>query len=338
MDKIFTPKQLVRGSFESSDLPRLPFIPWIFTHAARLEQVPVRRIYADPTQYTKCLQNAQKLYGYDGIVSSFDSSLEAEICGRPVNWKGEYEAPAVSPDPGFDFARLKNINVENAVKTGRFATVIESVRRIGKVTGSSLALVGVVSGPFTLMASLTGHDPLKDFSEKPEKTMSDIESAAGFLLKVVQVYCQLEMDIIAISERLMPLLPPDYLPRLCSLFSPLLNTIRFYNAFSVLLPGQSSADNLTKLLDLGFDGIVAAGINTDTWQKIKGGRSCVLGNAVPAGLLNSGIRDLQAYLEKYLLTRVEPGVFLTTDSEVPAPTSPENIHLIMNTISKTLRP
>jgi|GEM_PF-1803826 len=337
MDKIFTPKQLVRGAFESADLPRSPFIPWIFTHAARLEQVPLRRIYADPTQYTKCLQNAQKLYGYDGIVSSFDPSLEAEICGRPLNWRDDYQAPAVSPDPEFDFARLKNINVENAVKTGRFATVIESVRRIGKVTGSNLVLVAVVSGPLTLIANLTGHDPLKDFIEKPEKTMSDIESAAGFLLRVVQVYCRLEMDIIVFSERLMPLLPPDYLPRLRSVFSPLLNTIRFYNAFSVLLPGASTPDSITNLLDLCFDGIVAAGIDADTWQKIKGGRSCVLGRAVPADVLNSNVKEAQGYLDKYKMGKVEPGVFLTTDWEVPAPTPPENIHLIMNMISKTIR-
>jgi uroporphyrinogen-III decarboxylase len=338
MDKVFTSKQLVRGAFESADLPRLPFIPWVFSHAARLEQVPVRRMYADPTQYTKCLQNAQKLYGYDGIASSFDSSLEAEICGRPVNLRGDYEVPVVSPDPGFDFGRLKDINVENAAKMGRFGTVIESLRRINKVAGSNLALVAVVSGPLTLIANLAGHDHFKDFNQKPEKTISDIESAAGFLLKVVQVYCQLEVDIIAISERLMVLFPPARLPWLRSVFLPLLNTVRFYNAFSILLPGESTPDNVTNLLDLGFDGIVAAGIDADAWQKIKGGRSCVLGRAIPVDVLNSGVTEVQAYFEKYISSKIVPGVFLTTDWEVSADTSPENIHLIMNMISKTLRP
>ena len=79
MEKEITPKKLVRGAFESADLPRLPFIPWIFTHAARLEQIPVKRMYNDPTQYVKCLQNTRKLYGYDAIVGSFDHSLELEV-------------------------------------------------------------------------------------------------------------------------------------------------------------------------------------------------------------------------------------------------------------------
>jgi uroporphyrinogen decarboxylase len=334
MDKMNTSKRLVRGAFESADLPRLPFVPWIFTHAARLEQIPVRRVFADPTQYTKCLQNARKLYGYDAIISSFDSSLEKEICGCPVNWRGDYEAPTTSPQPQFDFGRLKNINIESASKTGRFGTVIESLRRINRVSGPDLALAAVVTGPLTLTAGLTGRDPIKDFTERPAEVIQAIEAVAGFLLKVVQVYCQLELDIIVIADRLMSVFPAAHLSWLRSTFSPILNIVRFYNAFSVLLPGESSPGNLANLLDLGFDGIVAAGIDLTTWNRLKGGRSCILGKAIPSHLLTSGLRELQTYLEAALPGKIESGVFLTTDWEVPLDTPPENIHLVMNMISK----
>ncbi len=332
--KMITPKRLVRGAFESAELPRLPFIPWIFTHAARMEQIPVRRMFADPTQYTKCLQNARKLYGYDGIIGSFDASLEMEICGYAIKWGGDYQAPAVNPNPGFDPGRLKDINVEMAAKTGRFGTVIESLRRINKVSGTDLALAAAVSGPLTLTAGLTGRDPVKDFTERPEEAMKAVESAAGFLLKVVQIYGQLELDIIVISERLMPVFPPANLSWLRSVFSPILNVVRFYNAFSVLLPGESSPHNIASLLDLGFDGIVATGIDTNTWNKLKGGRTGVLGKAIPARLLNSSTRELQVYLDTNLPEKIEPGVFLTTDGEVPPETPPDNIHLVMNTVLK----
>ncbi|MCK4273650.1 MAG: hypothetical protein KAW90_02065 [Dehalococcoidales bacterium] len=331
---MITSKRLVRGAFESADLPRLPFIPWIFTHAARLEQIPLRRIFADPTQYTKCLHNAQKLYGYDAIVSSFDSSLEMEICGYPVNWRGDYEAPAISPNPGFDFGRLKDVNVASAAKAGRFGTVIESLRRINGVAGPNLALVAVINGPLTLTAGLSGRDPLKNFTERPEEVSGAIEAAAGLILKVVQVYCQMELDIIAIADRLTAAFPAAHLPWLKSIFSPILGVIRFYNAFSVLLPGEASPDNVANLLDLGFDGMVASEIDMNTWNKLKRGRSCILGKAIPARLLNSEPRELQAYLEKYLPERIGPGVFLTTDWEVPPETPPDNVHLVMNMVSK----
>jgi uroporphyrinogen decarboxylase len=334
MDKMITSKGLVRGAFESADLPRLPFIPWLFTHAARLEQIPVRRIFADPTQYTKCLQNARKLYGYDAIIGSFDSSLEMEICGNPINWRGDYEAPTTSPRPGFDFGRLKDINVESASKTGRFGTVIESLRRINRVSGPNLALAAVVTGPLTLTAGLTGRDPIKDLAERPEEVIKAIEAAAGFLLKVVQIYCQLELDIIAIADRLMPVFPAAHLSWLQSTFSPILNMVRFYNAFSVLLPGESSPENLANLIDLGFDGIVDAGIDLTTWNRLKGGRSCILGKAIPSHLLTSEPKELKAYLETHLQGGIEPGSFLTTDWEVPPDTLPDNVHLIMKMISK----
>ncbi len=332
MDKIITSKRLVRGVFASAALPRLPFIPWLFTHAAKLEQIPLRRMFADPTQYTKCIQNAQRLYGYDAVISSFDSSLETELCGCPVTWRDDYETPVVSPDPGFDFGRLKDINVASAAKTGRFGTVIESLRRINSVAGSNLALVAVISGPLTLAAGLAGRDTLKDFTERPEETAGTIEAAAGVLLNVIKVYCQMELDIIAIADRLTTAFPVTYLPRLKSIFSPVLNVIRFYNAFSVLLPGEASPDNVANLLDLGFDGIVAAEIDTDTWNELKRGRSCVLGKAIPARLLNSEPGELQAYLEKYISVKNKPGVFLTTDWEVPPDTPPDNMHLVMNMV------
>lgn len=334
MNSEITSKKLVRGVFESADLPRLPFIPWIFTHAARLEQIPVQRVFHDPTQYVKCLQNTRKLYGYDAIVGSFDPSLELEICGCPVSWGGDYEVPETRPNPDFDFGRLNNVDVEGAGKTGRFGTVIESLRRINMVSGQQLALAAVVSGPLTVAAGLSGRDVVSDFTERPEETMKAVEATAVFLLKVVQVYCQLQLDIIAIADRLMADLPEAHIPWLKSTLSPIVNNIRFYNAYSVLLPGESSPENLAGLADLGFDGIVASGIDLNTWNQLKGGQSCILGKAIPSRLLASNKEESQGFIQTLLKGGIEQGVFLTTDWEVPPDTPPENINLILKMISQ----
>ncbi len=334
MNRAVTSKKLVRGVFESAELPRLPFIPWVFTHAARLEQMPVRRMFSDPTQYVKCLQNTQKLYGYDAIVSSFDASLEAEICSCPITWKGDYEAPVAAPHPTGDFRQITDIDAENIGRGGRLGTVIESLRRINMVSGTTTAMAAVITGPLMLTASLLGRDLIQDFTENPEEAKKVTEATTGFLLKVVQGYCQLELDIIAMADRLIPLVPPAHLSWLRSTFSPILNTIRFYNAFSVLLPGETSPDNLANLVDLGFDGVIAAGIDLNTWKELKGGRACILGKAIPSHLLTAGQKELQEYLETHLPIKIERGVFLTTDWEVPAETPPDNIHLVIKMISK----
>lgn len=336
MNRALNSKKLVRGAFESADLPRLPFIPWVFTHTARLEQMPVRHMFSDPTQYVKCLQNTQRLYGYDAIVSSFDSSLEAEVCGCPITWKGDYEAPVAAPHPTGDFRQITGMAAENISRAGRLETVIESFRRINMVLGPTVAMVAVITGPLMLTANLLGRNLIRDLAENPGETQKATEATAGFLLKVIQGYCQLEPDIITIADRLIPLLPSANLSWLRSTLSPIVNTIRFYNAFSILLPGEVSPENWANLVDLEFDGVVAAGIDLDTWNKLKGGRHCILGKAIPSYLLTSGPEELQGYLKTHLLGKIEPGVFLSTDWEVPADTPPDNIHLLMNMISKEI--
>ena len=287
-------------------------------------------MYADPTRYVKCLQNARKLYNYDAVISGFDPSLDAEIAGLPVKWQDDYETPANISRPGFDMARLVDINVLGASRTSRFGTVIESLRRIQTVSGSSVALAAVVSGPLTLAANLTGHDPARDF----EASKPAIETAAGFILKVVQVYCQLELDVIAFAESAAAKLTAEQLGWLQPVVSPILNTVRFYNAWSVLLPGDASPETLGGLIDLGFDAIVAAGIDVVAWNKIQGGRTCVLGKAIPAGVLAGPHAALQQYLKAELPGCAGTATFLTTDGEVPPDTPPENIRLVVDMISR----
>ena len=334
MDITITAKKLVRGIFESANLPRLPFIPWISTHAARLEQIPVQDMLNDPTQYVKCLQNTRKLCGYEAITAGFDPSLEMEICGCPVNWTGDYRMPTAEPPTDFDFGSLKGIDVESASKTGRFGTVIESLRRISMVAGTNVALAAVVNGPLTVTAGLSGREPAKDLTEKPEEIKKMVEATAAFLLKVVQVYCQLQPDIIVIADRLLTSVPAAHIPWLQSTLAPVVNNIRFYNAYSVLLPGDLSSENLDSVIGLGFNGIVTSGIDINTWNESKGGRTCVLGNAIPSHLLIAERKELQGYLETLLKGDIKSGVFLTTDWEVPPETPPDNIHLTMNMISQ----
>ncbi|MFH1646675.1 MAG: uroporphyrinogen decarboxylase family protein [Chloroflexota bacterium] len=333
MEKAATSKELVRGVFDFADVEHLPFIPWVFTHAARLEQLPLRRIYGDPTQYVKCLQNAQKLYGYDAIISGFDASLEAELCGCALSWKGDYEAPAAAPLASGNLGHLAAINEANIGKSGRTGTVMESMRRIGMVSGSTLALAAVVTGPLTLTATLLGRDVVRDLLDKPDETKKSVEMAVAFLLKVIQTYCELEPDLVVVADRLVPALPAVHWPWLRSTMGPIVNTVRFYNAFSVLLPGESTPSTLANMIELSFDGIVAGEVDIKTWNGLRGGRPCVLGKAIPSRLLTSGKAALGDYLKNNLPAGVHHGVFLTTDWEVPAAASPEVVHLLTKTIS-----
>ena len=51
-------KDLVRGLFRLDDLPRPPFLPWVCTFAAQLEQVQVEDMLSDAGILATSLTNA----------------------------------------------------------------------------------------------------------------------------------------------------------------------------------------------------------------------------------------------------------------------------------------
>ena len=71
-------------------------------------QVPVQRMYSDPTTLANSLQACQRLFRHDGVVLLYDTTLEAEACGCPLAWP-EGRAPTIASPlagSGADLATL----------------------------------------------------------------------------------------------------------------------------------------------------------------------------------------------------------------------------------------
>ena len=159
------------------------------------------------------------------------------------------------------------------------------------------------------------------------------DAAAAFLLKLVQALCELEPDLIVVAEPAIGGLSGTQISQLEGTLGPLVNSVRFYNAFTVLVPGQVSADKLGDLIGMGFDGVALTGIDVVAWQAAAGGRSCALGLAVPSATLLEGGDAVRDYLEKYLPGGPEPGVFVTTEGDVPAAAPPDSLKAVMNRLT-----
>ena len=55
-----TSKELIAGLLAGSALARVPFIPFVYTHAAYLEQVSVRSLLTTPNLLARGLINASE--------------------------------------------------------------------------------------------------------------------------------------------------------------------------------------------------------------------------------------------------------------------------------------
>src|SRR3989304_10076929 len=112
-------KELVRSLFQLRDLARVPFIPWVCSFAAQLEQIEMEAMLSDSGLLSRALINSQKLFGYDAIVNVFDPTLEAEACGCNVDWSQNETLPCVVSHPLSEGATTDDLDISNFEKRGR---------------------------------------------------------------------------------------------------------------------------------------------------------------------------------------------------------------------------
>ena len=161
MSAQITSKELVQRLFLDQELPRLPFIPWLGGHTAKLEQISLRTMTTDPGKLSTALQNAWKLYGHDAITSPFDPTLEAEACGCELIWQYDDQplpvAHKLQNSPGINM-----LDISDPEKRGRLPVVLEAMQRIKTALGQTVALIPVVTGPISLASQLLGKDIIKE--------------------------------------------------------------------------------------------------------------------------------------------------------------------------------
>jgi len=321
-----TSREAVRKVLSGGRASFLPFIPWVCIHAAKLQQVPLRDMLNDPSLLTRALENAQRLYGYDMVVNIFDTTIEAEACGCPVKWGNDRELPVVETHSTID--HLSEGDISNIMNKGRLPVVIETTKRLKITLGRTVAIAGVVTGPFTLASHLKGQNIAVALNDNPETAEGVVELAGKVCLEVCKSYCELEVDVIVLADSVMPQLSERHFPLALSALGPMVNVIRFYDGLSLLLASGCTLDSLGLLSNLETDGMVVDGsVEAELGQ---GGSRSIVGQTIPSSLIEGPKEPLIAHIDHSL----KEGHFLSTEWQVPYDTPPENIHHLMKYIKE----
>lgn len=328
-----TPKETIRGVFSKAELPRVPFIPLLFTLAGRLMQISTKEMLSDPTYLANSLQNAQKLFGYDAILNSLDPSLEAEACGCRVEWESDDQLPKVVTHPLEGNEAPKDIDLSDIVRRGRLPVVIEATRRIELVAGKQVGIIGAVTGPVTLARHLRGKGLLQELEGAPEKAKQVISLAGKGIVSVVKSYCELKVDAIMVADELLCKIAPAHLPAMRAVLQPIWNVARFYGAHTILLVPGCSLEQAEQACQLGEDAIVAgAELNMTHLKELASRYDLVFGASISSSMLLGERGQVENTVLKYLETGGRRGFFLTGEGEIPYATPPENIHVITSLV------
>jgi uroporphyrinogen-III decarboxylase len=318
-------KDLVRDLFRLKELPRPPFIPWISSFAAQLEQISVQEMLSDPGLLSTALLNAQELFGYDVIAVGLDSSLEAEALGCEIEWPdGNDSLPTVVSHPLSEGMSPRDIEKQDFLQKGRIPVFLEAFKRISILRSKQLALMGVVTGPFTLARHLIGASFLHNPESIADADKQAINAAGSVCLRLCRKYCEAGVDVIVIADEALGQISPRLYPLATPTLKSIWNVTNFFGRPSLLLTTGCHNASIAPALDLGAAGIsLGSGITASDLAGLASPRKACFGISIdisPAATLP----DLASPVKGY---------FLTTDGDVPYATPVETMHKVMETVS-----
>jgi len=247
-------KVAFRNTLKGVNTDRTVFIPFVYGLAAKIGQLPLREMVSDPAYYAHSLEEAYKLLQYDGIVNTFDATLEAETFGCEVTWPGEYIAPRIASCSQLE---LQEVNPE---EHSRIPILLETTKRIVMTQGKETAVIGTLVGPCSLVKTV-----IDDGTKDKNLDIGNAISLVGELLtKLTRSLCELRVDAVFFRE---DLLGAGYRGELLShnklytaVYTTLFNLIKYYNCYPVLIVKETELNFITDLQNMvGTSGLILFG-------------------------------------------------------------------------------
>ncbi|WP_073346472.1 uroporphyrinogen decarboxylase family protein [Caldanaerobius fijiensis] len=191
-------KKLVLEAIHNKEVERIPWVPFVGCHAARLIGVNAEEYFKSSENIVKGVKKAYEMYNPDGLPALFDLQVEAEAIGCQLKY-AETNPPSVATHPLEEGKAIKDLKIPGE-KDGRFPIVLEAMRRICEDLGKEIAIYGLVTGPFTLALHLMGTDIFYQMVDEPEKVHELMGFCRDVCINTSRMYMDAGVDVIALVD------------------------------------------------------------------------------------------------------------------------------------------
>ncbi len=162
-------KERIVYAIEKKPVDKIPVFPTLHHNSTRLLEIKIKDFAENEHIMAKCLLNAQRYYGYDGIEVGVDAVIEAEALGSKTIHP-DNEPPSVID---FILKKKKDIKkikkIANPLKDGRMPVVINATEIIKKKISNTLFITSIIMGPMNIASQLRGPENLIfDFIDSPD--------------------------------------------------------------------------------------------------------------------------------------------------------------------------
>ncbi len=191
-------KEIVLNTLRRIETPRTAWLPYVGVHGASVLGVGARTYLQSGSLIARGQQQAAELYRADGIPVVFDLQMEAEALGCPLAWP-EDGPPSVTGHPLSACAAIADMNPLDFSK-GRFPEVAEATRTLAAAIGDTVALYGLVAGPFTLLSHLRGSELFLDMLMDSDNVLAAMDWCAATASRTAEFYLDHGAAVIAVVD------------------------------------------------------------------------------------------------------------------------------------------
>lgn len=192
-----TGKNIIINALKGKKTSRPAWLPFVGVHGGFLINKTATEYLQSAENIVAGLKKANELYKPDGLPIVFDLQVEAEVLGCELKW-ADAVPPAVVSHP-LTTQLLKDLPELNEQK-GRFPIITRALDILKKDLGDSIALYGLICGPFTLALHLKGNDIFIDMYDKPDEISELLMYCADVCTKSADVYINHGVDVIAVVD------------------------------------------------------------------------------------------------------------------------------------------
>jgi uroporphyrinogen decarboxylase len=201
-------KTLLLTALKGGRTPRPAWTPFVGVHGGKLLGVTATEYLKSSDLIVKGLTKAVDLYQPDGLPVVFDLQLEAELLNCKLSWADEVP-PSVVSHPLMGEGRIADLPAYDTTR-GRFPIVREAMRQLYDKFGDSVALYGLITGPFTLTAHLRGSELFLDMMMEPERTHEIMKIATEVGKQTADFYLDGGCDVIAVVDPMTSQISPEH--------------------------------------------------------------------------------------------------------------------------------
>ncbi len=333
------PRQIVRQLLQGIAPTRPLFLPIVFSHGARIENVPLRVFLTNPTKISNSLRQIRGRLHADGVTCYFDPLLEAEALGGRIEWDAEGQIRWLEWPGDWGDSTQKKKMVEEPAKRGRVGVAIEVVRRLKLILRDDCLLMAGIAGPFALAAMLTRLDRGQDIrvGEIPAATL---DLAAALMTPLATSLVEAGAGVIFIREEILPALGEEACAEWAARVAAAVNIVRFYEALPVLLltDKRSVEMNREAIARQNWDCVVCPALDGGAPETMEGFRklgAARFGIALPPDAFKVSATSEPHADDSFrgVLREFTPAV-VTTAGEVPADANMERLNRVWENICR----